>query len=30
MLTEFFNFYIVITACNAACEYGLSDVLNVN
>ena len=28
LLTDFCYFYIFITACNAACEYVLTDVLN--
>ena len=28
-LTDFCLFYIVFTACNAACEYVLTDVLNL-
>lgn len=28
VLTESSTFYILLTACNAACEYSLSDVPN--
>lgn len=28
VLTERATFYILLTACNAACEYNLSDVPN--